>query len=173
MKLFQIEERDISEIIIKDRTRMTVGDITSLADSIDMVGQLSPILIDSNNNLIDGLHRIRAKEKLNHTTIEVRVVDGITKEDSFLIELLANMDRKEFEWHEEIDLKYKLHNHWKNNAELNKKSWGYRETSKQLRCSLGGLSTDLAFAEALKIFPELKEQSTKGRAKEAYKALGQ
>jgi len=60
MQLFQIEERNISDIIIKDRARSDVGDISSLADSISMVGQLHPILIDSNNVLIDGLHRIEA-----------------------------------------------------------------------------------------------------------------
>jgi len=82
------------------------------------------------------------------------------------------MDRKEFLWHEEIDLKYKLHNMWVDSAIKAGKSWGYRETSKRLKCSLGGLSTDLAFAEALKVFPILKDQTTKGRAREAYKALG-
>jgi len=89
-----------------------------------------------------------------------------------LIEMLSNMDRKEFEWHEEIELKYKLHNYWKDAAEKEKQTWGYRETAKRLHCSLGGLSTDLAFAEALKVFPELKKQTTKGRARELYKAFG-
>jgi len=173
MKLFQIENRNISDIIIQDRTRTDIGDISSLAANIDMVGQLSPILINSENQLIDGFRRISAMAQLKKETIEVRIIDGITKDDHFLIELLSNMDRKEFSWYEDIELKYKLHNYWKAEAEKKKKSWGYRETSKRLRCSLGGLSTDLAFAEALKVFPELKEQSTKGRAKEAYKALGQ
>lgn len=173
MQLFQIEERNISEIIIKDRARNDVGDISSLADSISMIGQLHPIIIDSDNVLIDGLHRIEALKKLGKETIEVRVFDGITKDDHFLIELLSNMDRKEFLWHEEIDLKYKLHNLWVESAAKEGKSWGYRETAKRLKCSLGGLSTDLAFAEALKVFPILKSQSTKGRAKEAYKSLGE
>ena len=38
MQLFQIEERKISDIIIKDRARSNVGDVTSLASSISMVG---------------------------------------------------------------------------------------------------------------------------------------
>lgn len=172
MELFQIEERLVSDIIIEDRTRVDVTGIDELADNISIIGQISPILIDTNNHLIDGLRRIRAIEKLGRNNIEVRVIDNISKDDSFLIELLSNMDREPFAWHEEIELKYKLHNHWKEEAEKRKKSWGYRETSKRLHCSLGGLSTDLAFAEALKIFPELKAQSTKGRAKEAYKAMG-
>ncbi len=172
MKFFQIEEKLVKDIIIKDRARMDVGDVSSLADSIAMVGQLAPVLVNSDNVLIDGLHRIRAIEHLGRDTIEVRVIDGISQDDHTLIELLANMDRKEFKWHEEIELKYKLHNFWKSAAEQEGKSWGYRETAKRLKCSLGGLSTDLAFAEALKVFPELKEQTTKSRAKELYKRLG-
>lgn len=172
MHLFQIENKQITDIIIKDRARNVIGDISSLANSIKMVGQLTPILIDENNVLIDGLHRIEAIKSLEITTIEARVVFGITQDDHVLIEMLSNMDRKEFAWHEEIELKYKLHNYWKDHAEQNNQTWGYRETAKRLYCSLGGLSTDLAFAEALKIFPELKEQTTKGRARELYKAFG-
>jgi len=172
MQLFQIEEKQIAEIIIKDRARNEVGDITSLANSIKMVGQLTPILIDEENVLIDGLHRLKAIESLNLATIEVRVVSGITQDDHVLIEMLSNMDRKEFAWHEEIELKYKLHNYWKEAADRDGTTWGYRETAKRLHCSLGGLSTDLAFAEALKVFPELKKQTTKGRARELYKAFG-
>jgi DNA modification methylase len=172
MKLFQIEEKAIDDIVIKDRARNAVGDVSSLASSIDMVGQLSPILIDSENVLIDGLHRLAALKSLGKEQIEVRVVDGVQPDDHTLIELLANMDRKEFLWHEEIELKYKLHSFWKNAADQEAKSWGYRETAKRLKCSLGGLSTDLAFAEAMKVFPDLKEQSTKSRARELYKQLG-
>ena len=172
MKLFQIEEKAIDDIIIQDRARNAVGDVSSLASSLQMVGQLSPILIDSNNVLIDGLHRMAALKSIGSATVEARIVDGISPDDHTLIELLANMDRKEFEWHEEIDLKYKLHNFWKDAAEQASKSWGYRETSKRLKCSLGGLSTDLAFAEAMKVFPDLRKQTTKSRAKELYKQFG-
>jgi DNA modification methylase/ParB-like chromosome segregation protein Spo0J len=172
MKLFQIEERKISEIIIQDRARTDIGEIKSLAENISMIGQLSPILINSDNVLIDGFRRIAAIKELGKDTIEVRIVDGITQDDHFLIELLSNMDRKEFTWYEEIELKAKLHNYWKAAAEAKKKTWGYRETAKRLRCSLGGLSTDLAFADALRVFPDLKAQATKSRARELYKSMG-
>ena len=172
MKLFQIEERKISDLIINDRARVDLGDIKSLAENIEKIGQIAPILINSENVLIDGFRRMTAIKSLGRKTIEVRVVDGITPDDHFLIELLSNMDRKEFTWDEEIDLKYKLHNYWREEAAKIKGNWGYRETAKKLNCSLGGLSTDLAFAEALKVFPELREQTTKSRARELYKKLG-
>ena len=172
MQLFQIETRHPDEIIIQDRTRQVYGDLTSLKNSIDTVGQLNPILIDSDNNLIDGLHRLTAIQEMQQPTIEVRIIDGITPNDKKLIELLANMDRREFKWYEEIKLKHELHTFWKHEAEENNNSWGYRDTAKRLKCSLGGLSTDLTLAEAMKVFPELSEQKTKGRARELYKAYG-
>ena len=172
MQLFQIETRHPDEIIIQDRTRQVYGDLTSLKNSIDTVGQLNPILIDSDNNLIDGLHRLTAIQEMQQPTIEVRIIDGITPNDKKLIELLANMDRREFKWYEEIKLKHELHTFWKQEAEENNNSWGYRDTAKRLKCSLGGLSTDLTLAEAMKVFPELSEQKTKGRARELYKAYG-
>jgi len=172
MKLFPIETRNPNEITIQDRARQVTEDLTSLKDSIDMVGQLNPILIDSDNNLIDGLHRLSAIKEMNRDTIEVRVIDGISSTDKKLIELLANLDRREFKWHEELKLKYDLHTFWKQDAEDNGKTWGYRDTSKLLKCSLGGLSSDLTLYEAIKVFPELTEQKTKGRARELYKAMG-
>lgn len=173
MHFLQIENRNISDIIIKDRARIDSGDIKSLAENINKIGQLHPIIINSDNVLIDGFRRISALKHLKRESVEVRVVDGISHDDHYLIELLSNMDRKEFLWHEEIDLKYKLHTYWQEAAAKNNAGkWGYRETAKRLNCSLGGLSTDLAFAEALKVFPELKNQSTKSRAKELYKQLG-
>jgi len=172
-KLLQIEKRSPDEIIVLNRSRQDVGDITDLANSIISVGQLNPILISSENVLIAGERRLRAIQKLKRKTIEVRVVDGVTAEDQILIELLENLHRKDFTWHEDIDLKYKLHCTWKNQAKQNGQDWGYRSTAKRLRCSLGGLSSDLALSEVLKIFPELKEQATKSRAREVYKALGE
>lgn len=172
-KLLQIEKRSPDEIIVLNRSRQDVGDITDLANSIISVGQLNPILISSENVLIAGERRLRAIQKLKRKTIEVRVVDGVTTDDQMLIELLENLHRKDFTWHEDIDLKYKLHCAWKKQAKQNGQDWGYRATAKRLRCSLGGLSSDLALSEVLKIFPELKEQATKSRAREVYKALGE
>ena len=173
MLLFQIEQRPIDSIIIQDRARLDTGDITTLANSIQDSGLLNPIIITSDNHLIAGERRIRACQQIGMTTIDVRVADGIDPDDKLLIELMENATRKEFTWSEELMLKYNIHNYWKQKAEDNNLIWGYRETSKRLHCSIGGLSTDLALAEAIKIFPELKDQSTKARAREMYKSMGQ
>jgi len=170
--ILQIETRHPDEIIVQNRARQDVGNIDDLAKAIKSVGQLNPILINSENILIAGERRLIAIKQLKRDAIDVRVVDGVTPDNQLMIELLENLHRKDFAWHEDIDLKYKLHNLWSNKAKEKGKDWGYRSTAKKLKCSLGGLSTDLALAEAISVFPELKEQASKSRAREVYKALG-
>jgi ParB/RepB/Spo0J family partition protein len=50
----------IDSIITTRRTRKDFGDIESLAESISVVGLLQPIVINENNELIDGQRRIKA-----------------------------------------------------------------------------------------------------------------
>ena len=44
----------IKDIIIKERYRKEFGDIDTLADNISNVGLLQPVVINENNELIDG-----------------------------------------------------------------------------------------------------------------------
>jgi ParB family chromosome partitioning protein len=54
------EKISLDSLIIKNRTRKDFGDIKSLAESISTVGLLQPIVINENNELIDGQRRIKA-----------------------------------------------------------------------------------------------------------------
>ena len=54
----------IKDIIIKERYRKEIGDIDILADNISQLGLLQPVVINENNELIDGQRRILAFEKL-------------------------------------------------------------------------------------------------------------
>ena len=61
--------KSIDSVIITDRTRKDDGDIDSLAESISSVGLLQPIVINEDNELIDGQRRIKACIKLGLTEI--------------------------------------------------------------------------------------------------------
>ena len=52
------EKISIDSVVITNRTRNDYGDIKSLAESISAVGLLQPIVINENNELIDGQRRI-------------------------------------------------------------------------------------------------------------------
>ena len=123
--------------------------------------------------LADGERRYNAYIELGHTTIPSRIIPGLTKENIHIIEFISNNERKEFTWHEELNLKHVMHKEWKASAKESGNTWGYRETAAKLKVSLGGLSTDLELAGAIVHFPELKAEASKNKAKERWKKLQQ
>jgi ParB family chromosome partitioning protein len=83
----------ISSIIITDRTRKDLGNIDSLAESISSVGLMQPIVINENNELVDGQRRIKAYTQLGRTEIPFFRVN---LEQIVLGEFHANSNRKDF-----------------------------------------------------------------------------
>lgn len=66
----------ISDIIIGERHRRDMGDLSTLAESIRVQGLLQPIGITTENELVFGERRLRAvSEVLGWTEIDVRVVN--------------------------------------------------------------------------------------------------
>lgn len=170
--MFQIKEIAISDIKVSNRARVDIGDLKELKESIKKSGQLNPILITENFDLIAGERRLRALQELEKETAICRIMPNVSQSDLFMIELMENVARKDFTWYEELELKKKLHYHWVEQAEKKKQKHGYRETAKKLNCALGGISTDLVLADALEVFPELKDCETKTQAKTLYRKIG-
>jgi 16S rRNA G966 N2-methylase RsmD len=82
-----------SVIVTADRTRKDFGDIDSLADSISSVGLMQPIVVNENNELVDGQRRIKAYIQLGRTEIPFYQV---SLEQIVLGEFHANSNRKDF-----------------------------------------------------------------------------
>jgi ParB-like nuclease domain len=87
------EKISLDSIIITDRTRKDFGDINSLAESISTVGLLQPIVINENNELIDGQRRIKAFIQLGIKEIPYY---RVSLEQIILGEFHANSNRKDF-----------------------------------------------------------------------------
>lgn len=172
--MFEITLINLDSIIVKNRARQIFEDIDKLAQDIRAVGLLNPILITEANVLIAGERRLRAfqllKEESNnkqYLQIPAKICKNLSPTDLDMIELIENTGRKEFAWHEEVLLKSQIHNRLveESLSRRDSKKWGYRDTAQKLGVSLGGFSSDLAMAEELKHFPELKECETKGKAR--------
>ncbi len=67
--------RKISEIKIGTRHRKDMGDVKSLAHSIEADGLLHPVVINKDDQLVAGARRIKAYQLLHRTEIPVTVVD--------------------------------------------------------------------------------------------------
>lgn len=87
---------EIEKIVVSDRIRQSVGDLQELAESINRVGLLNPILIDAENRLVAGLRRLEACKLLGWSEIEAKVIelDGDAIK-SLNIELEENKGRLE------------------------------------------------------------------------------
>jgi hypothetical protein len=79
----------ISDIKIDSRARRDVCDIKSLAESIQRVRLLHPVVVDPQGNLIAGFRRIEALKFLGRDDIPATVVDNL---NSMLLKLQPERD---------------------------------------------------------------------------------
>jgi ParB-like nuclease domain len=95
-------EIPIARIKIGKRHRKNMGDIESLARSIEAVELLHPVVVDKRNRLIAGERRIRAFQFLKRTKIPVTVID-LTK----IVhgEFVENTEREDFTLSEAVSIK--------------------------------------------------------------------
>ena len=86
----------IESIQVVGRYRKDLGDLTSLAKSIEEIGLINPITLTSDFRIVAGERRLRACQSLGRTHIEARVVDALDDAVNFLrAERDENTERKE------------------------------------------------------------------------------
>ena len=87
------DTRSISAIKVGKRHRKDLGDLAALAESLEAVGLLHAVVIDSHDRLIAGRRRLAAAKLLGWRTVPVHVVD---LESVIEGELAENVHRKDF-----------------------------------------------------------------------------
>ena len=87
---------NIDEIKIKKRVRKDLGDLETLKDSLRRYGLLSPITINTRNELVAGQRRLESAKQLGWTTITANVVDAEDKIGQLEMELEENTQRVPF-----------------------------------------------------------------------------
>lgn len=90
-----IERIPIDSIVVGERRRQDLGDIPSLARSINDHGLIQPIVVNADNILVAGERRLRAHEHLGLKDIEARRWHLLTEEERREIELAENLNRKD------------------------------------------------------------------------------
>jgi ParB/RepB/Spo0J family partition protein len=88
-----MQTRRISSIKIGVRHRKDLGELDKLAKSLETIGLLHPVVIDTHNRLIAGQQRLEAAKLLKWKTVPVTVVDI---EAVALGEFAENACRKDF-----------------------------------------------------------------------------
>ena len=85
-----------SSIIVKKRVRRDIGDLTPLMESLKQYGQLSPIIVNSKNELIAGERRLAAAKRLGWPAIDALVIERNSELDKLQIEVEENIQRRNF-----------------------------------------------------------------------------
>ena len=86
----------IEQIKVPARVRKETGNLEPLMDSLTRNGQLNPITVTRDFELIAGFRRLSAAKRLNWKMIDATIVDGLTEERRLAMELEENIHRKDF-----------------------------------------------------------------------------
>ncbi len=100
---------DVSEIAVGDRVRKNLDEgIGPLCESMRLLGQLQPVLVDDDFNLIAGARRLRACELLG-IQVEIYIVKNLVEAmPRLLAERDENTCRKDFTPSEAVEIAEKL-----------------------------------------------------------------
>ena len=84
----------VHDIIIRNRIRKNLGDISALMESMRKYGLLNPIMINTENELIAGHRRLESARRLGWDTIEVMVLEKEGELEKLELEIEENVQRK-------------------------------------------------------------------------------
>lgn len=182
----ETERMDMSKVMFIDpmtvkvnedlpRIRKDLGEVQKMLDSIKNFGQIQPIVINQNMELLAGGRRLAACiiGSIPVMAIYKDAVDPILMRE---LELEENLQRKALTPAEEVlavqelhELKQRIHGV----AVSGKKDSGWRldDTAAILGKDTSSIIKDIALAEAIKNFPELAEAKTKSEITKAVKGL--
>jgi len=163
---------DIGQITFGDRFREDYGDISTLAESIKKEGIIQPLAVkrtsESQYTLLAGGRRYKACQTAGITQIPVRVYpETINEMEMRAIELMENVARKDLDWVEALKLKQEINNLYvamygeKKSTSPDAPGWSKRDTAELLQESHTNVQKDISLAEAIEMFPFLKQAKNK------------
>jgi DNA modification methylase len=157
--------------------RVEYGDLDDLANSMSRLGQLQPIILDSDNDLVAGERRLKAAMMLGWKEIDVVHMNDLDEIGRKEVELEENLRRKEFTWPEEVLALEKLYNlkieryGSRTSGSDGTEGFGIKDAVDQFERSAGSISTDLQLAKALRQFPKIGLEKSKSAAFKQWKRL--
>lgn len=88
-------QMQISEIVVRKRVRQDLGDLKDLMESLKKFGQLNPVIITREKELIAGHRRLESAKRLGWYTVDVVSVDRVSEAEKLEMELQENVHRKD------------------------------------------------------------------------------
>lgn len=144
------EKLKISEILIKDRQRLDLGDIPGLAESIRVNGLIQPIVVNQDRRLIAGRRRLAAAGLLGWEIVDVVYKETLTEDQLQILELEEDVRRKDRSWQEKCLAIAKIHTIKRNQATLDHETWGQKETGEMLGITNAHVNYNIQMAKFLR-----------------------
>ena len=144
----------INEIKVEDRQRKDLGDLSGLADSLQRIGLIQPVIVNKDRRLVAGGRRVAAANQLGWTHIPVAYRETLSEAELHELELEENKNRKDFTWQEECLLIEKIHNAKVSSAALNSHPWGLRASATLFSIDIATISYTLRLAKEIRIDSE-------------------
>ena len=172
--VFELNPMDITIKEDLPRQRKELGKIKEMIESIKVFGQIQPIVVNRDNELIVGGRRLAAC-LMGGFTVRACYKDTVDPLLMRELELEENLQRKAFTPAEEVTAVADL-------VELKQKRLGkpvqgktggftLEQAAETIGKTKGSVISDLQLAEAIKAFPNLAECKTKSDIKKAVKGL--
>ncbi len=86
----------VDSIRVPDRVRKELGNLQTLIDSLKTCGQLNPITITRDMQLVAGYRRLMAAKSLGWKMINANIVDAVDAARMLQMEMEENFCRKDF-----------------------------------------------------------------------------
>lgn len=101
----------LDDIIVKrdERQRRELSNIENLADSINRVGLIHPLVITRDMELVAGERRLSAIKSLGWTSVPVQYTDEVEASVLEAIELEENIKRQDISWQDQVRAVAKYH----------------------------------------------------------------
>jgi starvation-inducible DNA-binding protein len=151
--------KTIDEIIVGNRKRpLDASKVTSMAYSMNTIGLLSPVIIDSNKNLIAGLHRLEAAKALGWEFIDYsmsnpRLIEDLNKSLANSIEFYSRAHG--MHWNVEGMFFPVYHKFF---AKIYEEVYGAIDTfAEEIRACGGYVGYGTAFVSKTNMIPETKQ----------------
>jgi ParB/RepB/Spo0J family partition protein len=167
MKKLSIKPIPLDQIKVGTRFREELGDIESLAQSLESEGLINPITLDSDHNLLAGGRRLAAAQLLKWETISANIMRIDSEGDLRIIELVENVQRKDLSWAEQANLVNRINELMKTQDP----GWTQNKTADLLKMSPGHISDQIMVADISESIPGLSEATTFKDAVKIYRSL--
>ncbi|MFP4363275.1 MAG: ParB N-terminal domain-containing protein [Spirochaetia bacterium] len=84
----------VEDIIIENRIRKNLGDLTPLMESIQNYGLMNPVVINKNRKLIAGHRRLESVKRLGWSEVEAIVMEPGSQIAKLEMEIEENVQRR-------------------------------------------------------------------------------